>query len=59
MTIEFNEPYNKPSDPQTIRYDFYDLMDCTDHNALLVALANTLDTDTLAQFIDDRLMGRV
>ena len=59
MTISFNEPYNKPSDPQTIRYDFYDLMDCTDHSSLLTALANYMSTDQLAEFIDDRLMGRV
>ena len=59
MTIAFNEPYIKPSDPQTIRFDFYDLMDCSDQESLLTALANYISSDQLAEFIDDRCMGRV
>ena len=59
MTIEFNKPYIKPSDPQTIRYDFYDLMDRSSHESLLVALTYYISSDQLAEFIDDRCMGRV
>ncbi len=57
--IEFNEPYEKPSDPQQVRNDFYSLVWMGDNEELLVALSTYLDTDTLSQFIDDRLMGRV
>ena len=57
--LQFNEPYDRPAEPQRIRDDFAELTDCSDPAELLRALACYLPTDTLADFIDDRLMGRV
>jgi hypothetical protein len=57
--IEFNESYDKPAQPQQIRDDFAELTELSDPAELLRALAGQLNTDTLATFIDDRLMGRV
>ena len=57
--MTFNEPYEKPSDPQLIREDFINLADMSDYRDLIKALASQLSTDQLAVFIDDRLMGRV
>ncbi len=57
--IKFNESYDKPAQPQQIRDDFAQLTELSDPAELLRALAGQLDADTLAAFIDDRLMGRV
>ena len=63
--IVFNEPYESEGlEPQQIRDDFADYMIATTHNLddaekLLYALSSYLPTDTLASFLDDRLMGRV
>lgn len=57
--IQFNEPYERPAEPQAVRNDFQELTGLSDPAELLQALAGTLSTDLLAEFIDDRLMGRV
>ena len=56
----FNEPYESEGlEPLEIRADFEELADLSDPLELLQALAGRLSTDTLAGFIDDRMMGRV
>jgi hypothetical protein len=58
--IVFNEPYESEGlEPQQIRDDFADLMLISDPVALLQSLSSFLPTDTLAEFIDDHMMGRV
>ena len=57
--IAFNEPYDRPAMPQAVRNDFHELAELSDPAELLQALAGTLSADQLAEFIDDRLMGRV
>ena len=59
MPFEFNAPYNRPSEPQSVRNDFCELASVSDTEELLHALAGQLSADVLASFIDDRLMGRV
>jgi len=59
MSLTYNESYDRPADPQLVRNDFAELAELSDPAELLAALAGTLPTDTLAEFIDDRLMGRV
>ncbi len=59
MSFEFNAPYNRPSEPQSVRDDFRGLASVSDTEELLHALAGQLSADVLASFIDDRLMGRV
>lgn len=58
--IVFNEPYESEElEPQQIRDDFDELMLISDPEILLRSLSSFLPTDTLAEFIDDKLMGRV
>lgn len=58
--IVFNEPYESEElEPQQIRDDFMELMLMSDPELLLRSLSSFLPTDTLAEFIDDKLMGRV
>jgi len=63
--IVFNESYESEGlQPQEIRDDFaYYMIQTTqnldDAEQLLYALSSYLPTDTLASFLDDRLMGRV
>tara|TARA_R100001460_G_scaffold15247_1_gene33689 strand:- start:1364 stop:1543 length:180 start_codon:yes stop_codon:yes gene_type:complete len=59
MSIQFDHPYDRPSEPQSVRDDFCDLASLSDTKELLHALAGQLSADVLASFIDDRLMGRV
>ena len=60
MTLEFNEPYVRPADPQQVRNDFHYLAHELSNPAELIdSLAGTLSADQLAEFIDDYLMGRV
>ena len=58
--IVFNEPYESEGlEPQQIRDDFAELMLLSDPEILLRSLSSFLPTSTLAEFIDDRTMGRV
>ena len=58
--IVFNEPYESEGlEPQQIRDDFFHLMLNSDPKTLLQSLSSFLPTDTLAEFIDDHMMGRV
>ena len=58
--IVFNEPYESEGlEPQQIRDDFADLMLISDPEVMLRSLSSFLPTDTLAEFIDDHMMGRV
>ena len=58
--IVFNEPYESEGlEPQQIRDDFADLMLISDPEVLLRSLSSFLPTSTLAEFIDDHMMGRV
>lgn len=59
--FQFDESYERPSNPQAVRNDFYDLTRefCLDPQDLLDRLAATLSADQLAEFMDDLAMGRV
>ena len=58
--IVFNEPYESEGlEPQQIRDDFTDLMLISDPEVMLRSLSSFLPTSTLAEFIDDHMMGRV
>lgn len=58
--IVFNESYEfEGLEPQQIRDDFMELMLMSDPELLLRSLSSFLPTDTLAEFIDDKLMGRI
>lgn len=57
--LEFNEPYERSPFPQDVRNDFQELIESSDPAELCSALAGTLSADQLAEFIDDRMMGRV
>ena len=58
--IVFNEPYESEGlEPQEIRDDFDELMLISDPEHLLRSLSSFLPTSTLAEFIDDHMMGRV
>ena len=59
MPFQFDNPYDRPSEPQSVRDDFRELASVSDTEELLNALAGQLSADVLASFIDDRLMGRV
>jgi len=59
MSFQFDNPYDRPSEPQSVRNDFYELASLSDTEELLHALVGQLSADVLASFIDDRLMGRV
>ena len=58
--ILFNAPYRRPADPHAVRSDFHELAhEHSDPAELIDALAGWLSCDQLAEFMDDRLMGRV
>ena len=58
--IVFNEPYESEGlEPQQIRDDFADLTLISDPEVLLRSLSSFLPTSTLAEFIDDHMMGRI
>jgi hypothetical protein len=59
MSLTYNESYDRPAEPQLVRNDFAELAELSNPAELLASLANTLPADVLAEFIDDRLMGRV
>ena len=59
MSLTYNESYDRPAEPQLVRDDFDELIELSDSTELLRALAGALPTDVLAEFIDDRLMGRI
>ena len=55
-----NEPYESEGlEPQEIRDDFDELMLISDPELLLRSLSSFLPTSTLAEFIDDHMMGRI
>ena len=57
--IEYNAPYNKPSNPQDIRDDMHSLCYSMSFDDLTNLVSTYFSTDQLAELIDDRLMGRV
>ena len=58
--IEFGESFNSEGlHPQDIRDAGYELAMHSNANELLLALMNYISSDELAEFIDDRCMGRV
>ena len=59
IMLTFNEPYSKPSDPNVIRDDMHRLASIMEHDDLINLVSTYFSTDTLAELIDDRLMGRV
>jgi hypothetical protein len=62
--FEFNQPYEFVGlEPQEIKNDFEEFVLGTVHDLeaaekLIFCLANYIGTDTLGQFLDDKLMGR-
>jgi len=59
MNFQFNEPYEKPTDPNEIKDDAHRLFYSMEHRDLVNLLATYLPSDLLAELIDDRMMGRV
>ena len=58
--IVFNEPYESEGlEPQQIRDDAHRLFYIMEHKDLVNLISTYLDSDTLAELIDDKLMGRV
>tara|TARA_Y100000004_G_C8741243_1_gene338425 strand:+ start:314 stop:499 length:186 start_codon:yes stop_codon:yes gene_type:complete len=58
--IVFNEPYESDGlEPQQIRDDAYQLFYEMENEDLVKLISTYLDCDTLAQLIDDKIMGRV
>ena len=58
--IEYGEPFFTDGlAPQDIRDAGLELAHISNSHELVMALMNYIDTDTLAEFIDDRCMGRV
>ena len=58
--IVFNEPYEfEGLEPQQIRDDAHRLFYIMEHKDLVNLMSTYLDSDTLAELIDDKLMGRV
>ena len=56
----FNEPYDRPSSPQQVKNDAYELfMDCTTKEVLVKLIVGQLNSDQLSDLIDDHLMGRI
>lgn len=59
MPFSFDAPYDRPDYPEQIRYDFAELSGEMDPADLLRRVAGQLPTDTLAEIIDDLMMGRI
>ena len=58
--IEFGESFNAEGlHPQDIRDAGFELAMQSNEHELLLALMNYISTEELAEFIDDRCMGRV
>ena len=58
--IIFNEPYQSEGlTPQQIRNDAHRLFYIMEHKDLVNLFSTYLNTDQLAELIDDKLMGRV
>ena len=58
--LVFNAPYESEGlTPQQIREDFLDLVAISDYYNLLTTLCVWLSSDQLAEFIDDRMIGRI
>ena len=58
--LVFNESYDSEGlTPQQIREDFLDLVAISDYYNLLTTLCVWLSADQLAEFIDDRMIGRI
>jgi len=58
--IVFNEPYESEGlEPQQIKNDAHELFTIIPHDELVKLLSTYLNSDQLAELIDDKLMGRV
>jgi hypothetical protein len=58
--IVFNEPYESDGlQPQDIRDDAHRLFSIMQHEDLVNLFSTYLNSDLLAELIDDKLMGRV
>lgn len=58
--IVFNEPYESDGlQPQDIRDDAHRLFYIMEHKDLVNLFSTYLNSDLLAELIDDKLMGRV
>ena len=58
--IVFNEPYESEGlEPQQIRNDAHQLFTIMPHDELVKLFSTYLNSDQLAELIDDKLMGRV
>ena len=58
--IVFNEPYESEGlNPNEIRDDAHRLFSIMEHKDLVNLMSTYLSSDTLAELIDDKLMGRV
>jgi len=58
--IVFNEPYESEGlQPQEIRDDAHRLFYIMEHKDLVNLFSTYLNSDLLAELIDDKLMGRV
>tara|TARA_Y100000289_G_scaffold62055_1_gene70770 strand:- start:825 stop:1022 length:198 start_codon:yes stop_codon:yes gene_type:complete len=64
MTFEIGQSYSfEGMEPQQIRDDFVNyvqnyFLDEASLEELAICLGNYIDTDTLGQFMDDKMMGR-
>ncbi len=59
MSFQFNEPYEKPTDPNEIKDDAHLLFHAMEHRDLVNLMSTYLPSDLLAELIDDKMMGRV
>jgi len=58
--IVFNEPYESEGlEPQQIKNVAHELFTIIPHDELVKLLSTYLNSDQLAELIDDKLMGRV
>ena len=56
----FNQPYDRPSSPQQVKDDAFDLFtDYMKKEDLIKLIVGQLSSDQLSDLIDDRLMGRI
>jgi len=59
MSFEFNESYDKPSNPNEIKDDAHRLFHAMTHDDLVNLASTYFPSDLLAELIDDKMMGRV
>lgn len=58
--IVFNQPYQSEGlEPNQIRDDAHRLFYIMEHDDLVNLMSTYIDSATLAELIDDKLMGRV